>query len=250
MQRGGLDEGRGAGGGTRSARVIESRAPATASRTRTHRTLTVQPDERSQTFAWSGSSLAQIIGAIGPSRARRTSPIVIVSGRSGEFVAAVGATGAHDEAGFAQADDELLEVGAREVLLGGDLGERRRTGPVVPPELDHQAHAVLALRAEGDGAAAVEGRRAAWSPAGWAWSGEALDIRVISSDMSLRGRCSRVNRAREYIDRRSELPRVTRSDPDVNRDRGRRFRHFRQIASESMFDSWIGARRARSSACA
>ena len=49
-------------GGTRSARVIESRAPATASRTRTHSTLTVQRDERSQTVgvlgvvAWRRSS--------------------------------------------------------------------------------------------------------------------------------------------------------------------------------------------------
>ena len=67
-------------GGTRSARVIESRAPATASRTRTHRTLTVQRDERSHRIACSGSSLAQSIGAIGPSRARRTSAIEIVSG--------------------------------------------------------------------------------------------------------------------------------------------------------------------------
>ena len=44
-------------------------------------------------------------------------------GRSGELVAAVRAAGARHETGLAQADDELLEVGAREVLLGGDLGE-------------------------------------------------------------------------------------------------------------------------------
>ena len=40
-----LDGARAIRGGTRSARVIESRAPATASRTRTHRTLTVQRDD-------------------------------------------------------------------------------------------------------------------------------------------------------------------------------------------------------------
>ena len=78
---------------------------------------------RSQSVACSGSSLAQIIGAIGPSSARRTSPIGIVSGGARELVAAVRAAGADDEAGLAQADDELLEVGAREVLLGGDLGQ-------------------------------------------------------------------------------------------------------------------------------
>ena len=66
--------------GTRSARVIESRVEVIASRTRTHRMLTVQRDERSQTIACSGSSDAQIIGAIGPSRARSTSLIRISRG--------------------------------------------------------------------------------------------------------------------------------------------------------------------------
>ena len=118
-------------GGTRSARVIESRAPVTASRTRTHRTLTVQRAVRSHMVACSGSSLAQTIGAIGPSRARRTSLMRMVSGGRRQLVAAVGAAGADDEAGLAEADDELLQVGARQVLLGGDLGERGRAGPVV-----------------------------------------------------------------------------------------------------------------------
>ena len=54
---------------------------------------------------------------------------MIVSGGAGQLVAAVGAAGADDEARLAQADDELLEVGAREVLLGGDLGEAD-AGPV------------------------------------------------------------------------------------------------------------------------
>ena len=59
---------------------MESRVEVIASRTRTHRTLTVQRDERSQTIACSGSSVAQIIGASGPSRARRTSLIRISAG--------------------------------------------------------------------------------------------------------------------------------------------------------------------------
>ena len=79
-----------------------------------------------------------------------------LGGRTGELVAAVGAAGAHDEAGVAQADHELLEVGPRQVLLGGDLGQAGRPGAVVAAELDHQPNAVLALRREGDGAAAVE----------------------------------------------------------------------------------------------
>ena len=78
-------------------------------------------------------------------------------GRAGELVAAVRAAGAGHETGLAKADDELLEIGAREVLLGGDLGQARRTRPVVAPELDHEPDAVLALRGEGDGAAAVVG---------------------------------------------------------------------------------------------
>ena len=50
-----------------------------ASRTRTHSTLTVHRADRSH--AWcSSASEAQIIGAIGPSRARRTSLIRIWSG--------------------------------------------------------------------------------------------------------------------------------------------------------------------------
>ena len=47
-------------------------------------------------------------------------------GRAGELVAAVRAARARDEAGFAEAHDELLEVGARQVLLGGDLGQAGR----------------------------------------------------------------------------------------------------------------------------
>ena len=77
-------------------------------------------------------------------------------GRPAQLVAAVGAAGRGHEAGVAQAHDELLEVGAGELLLGGDLGEARRALSEVPPELHHQPDAVLAFRAEGDGAGAVE----------------------------------------------------------------------------------------------
>ena len=107
------------GSSSRGSQVI-------ASRTRTHRTLTVQRASGRRRVACSGSSEAQIIGAIGPSSARSTSLIRIASGGARELVAAVGAAGADDEAGFAQAHDELLEVGARQVLLGGDLREARR----------------------------------------------------------------------------------------------------------------------------
>ncbi len=46
-----------------------------------------------------------------------------VGGRMGQGVAAARAAGREDEAGLAQRDDELLEVGAGEVLVGGDLGQ-------------------------------------------------------------------------------------------------------------------------------
>ncbi len=75
-----------------------------------------------------------------------------------ELVAAAGAAGGHDEAGVPEARDELLEVGARQVLVDRDLREARGPGPVAPPELHHEPDAVLALRAEGDGAGSVEGR--------------------------------------------------------------------------------------------
>ena len=58
---------------------MASSVPVIASRTLTQSTLTVHRADRSQ-IRWSGSSDAQLIGAIGPSRARRTSPIRISSG--------------------------------------------------------------------------------------------------------------------------------------------------------------------------
>ena len=57
--------------------------------------------------------------------------------RPGELVAAVGAAGAGHEAGIAEAHDELLEIGPGEVLVGGHLGEARRTGAEPPTKLNH-----------------------------------------------------------------------------------------------------------------
>src|SRR5271157_1752513 len=78
-------------------------------------------------------------------------------GRASELVAAVGAAGASHELGVAQAYDELFQVRPRQILLLGDLGQAGRPGAVAPRQLSHQAHAVFALRGEGNGAGAVVG---------------------------------------------------------------------------------------------
>jgi hypothetical protein len=70
----------------------------------------------------------------------------------------VSAAGADDEAGVAEAHHELFEVRPRQVLVGGDVGQAGRARPEPTPELDHQADAVFALRAEGDGARTMKGR--------------------------------------------------------------------------------------------
>ena len=146
----------GAAGGTRSARVIESSAPLMASLTRTQSRLTVQRAVRSQAAAWR----RVLAGADhrGDRALERAQDVAHpdVLGRPRELIAAVGAAGAETPAGVAEAHDELLEIGARQLLLGGDLGQAGRPGAVVARELDHQPDAVLALRREGDGAAAVE----------------------------------------------------------------------------------------------
>ena len=144
--------------GTRSARVIESSAPAIASRTRTHRTLTVQRELRSHVEA--------VLGIVGRADHRRDRALQgaedlahpDVGRGTGQLVAAARAAGAGDEAGVAEAHDELLEVGPRQVLVGGDVRQAGRSGPEPTPELDHEPHAVLALRTEGDGARSMEGR--------------------------------------------------------------------------------------------
>ena len=127
-----------------------------ASRTRTHRKLTVQDEVRSHVDG--------VVRGVRGADHRRDRALQgaedlahpDLARVAGELVAAVGAAGGDDQAGVAEAHRQLLEVGAREVLRGRDLGEARRPGPEVPPELDHEPHAVLALRAEGDGAGAME----------------------------------------------------------------------------------------------
>ena len=195
---GGVSAGSGSGGrsgrrgGTRSARVIESRAPATASRTRTHRTLTVQRD----------AAVAQrrVLGVVGGAHHRGDRALERAEdlghrdglGRAGELVAAVRAAGAGHQAGLAQADDELLEVGAREVLLGGDLGQRGRArarrddragpsaGRRTRPSSKRRSRRCRGRPGDGSGGSArgLDGL-------GRGGQGNVLDIRVISSGLSV-----------------------------------------------------------------
>ena len=180
--------------GARSARVIDSRVDVMASRTRTHSRFTVQ---RRGAVADEG-----VLGIVRGAEHRGDRPLERAQdlahgdglGGSGELVAAMGAAGANDEPGFAQVHDELLEIRARQVLLGGDAGQAGRAGPVVPGELDHQAHAVLALGRERDGAGAVvRGPKDGGDGLG---QGSVLDIRVISSGLSLRPAAGSVNAPR------------------------------------------------------
>jgi len=82
-----------------------------------------------------------------------------VGRRPGQLVAAVRPTRGGDQSGVAEDERQLLQVRPRQVLGRGDLRQRSWTLTVVSSELHHQPDAVLALRAEGDGAGAVE----AWS---------------------------------------------------------------------------------------
>ena len=67
----------------------------------------------------------------------------------------MGATRAANKVRVAQTEYELLEVGSRQVLLLGYLGQACRSGPEAAGELGHQTHPVLTLRGEGDGSGAV-----------------------------------------------------------------------------------------------
>ena len=151
---------------------MASRVPVIASRTRTHSTLTVQ-----RGGAVARRWCVRVVGGADHRRDRALEGAEDLAhpdlvGRRGELVAAAGAAGRDDEAGVAEAGHQLLEVGAREVLVERDLGEARRPGPVAPPELDHEPDAVLALRAEGDGAGSVEGRARGQ---GWVLVGSSAD---------------------------------------------------------------------------
>jgi hypothetical protein len=144
----------GVGTGISWASVVVSRTPLMASRTITQRWFTEQAPRRSHS-TWLGSSDAQIIGASGPSSARSASPSVISRGIARQRVATPGAARRGDDPGLPERDGELLEVGPRQRLVDRDLRQRDRHGRVRPPatgKLDEHPHAVLALRAEGDGA--------------------------------------------------------------------------------------------------
>lgn len=71
-------------------------------------------------------------------------------GRPTELVAAVRATGTVHQAGFAQADHELLEVGPRQPFVVGHLGQADWPVAVVTGKLHHQPRPVFAARREMD----------------------------------------------------------------------------------------------------
>src|SRR4051812_877941 len=76
--------------------------------------------------------------------------------RRSERVPAMRTARTLDEPGLAQADDELLQIGPRQRLVIGHLSQADRSRAVVPGQLHHQPHAVLATCREVDGAAARE----------------------------------------------------------------------------------------------
>jgi hypothetical protein len=62
--------------------------------------------------------------------------------------------GAGDQAGFTQADDELLEIGPRQRLVLRHLRQADGAAAVVARQLDHEARSVFAARREMDRARA------------------------------------------------------------------------------------------------
>ena len=134
---------------SRSARVVSRSVWTIEKRTRVHSSFVGQvwpgSDSREHTIEPSAASEMHSIGAIDPSSASTTSAIVISRGRAGEHVAAARAAPRVDQAGLAQARHEVLEVGQRQAVVGGDLRERDRLLAGPPSELDHHAHAVLGL---------------------------------------------------------------------------------------------------------
>ena len=127
-------------------------------RTRTHRTLTLQKPLRPQTPAWIGSSRGADHGRDGALQRVDDLAHPDLRGVADELVAAAGAARAGDEAGLAQADHELLQVGPGQVLVVGHLGQADGSVPVVAGQLHHQADAVLAAGREVEGAGRGEGR--------------------------------------------------------------------------------------------
>jgi hypothetical protein len=68
----------------------------------------------------------------------------------------VGAAGAADKALFPQADDELLEIGARQSFVVGHLGQADRAAAVMAGQLDHEPRPVFAAGREMDRAGTGE----------------------------------------------------------------------------------------------
>ena len=62
-----------------------------------------------------------------------------------EQIAAARPAHALDETAAAQLGEKLLEIGQRNLLPLGDLGERDRPAVAVPGEIDHRHHRVAAL---------------------------------------------------------------------------------------------------------
>src|SRR5207344_206122 len=75
-------------------------------------------------------------------------------------VPAAGAAHAPDQPAAAQLGKQLLEIGERNLLPLGDLGERDRVAVAVPREIDHRHHRIAALGAELHGCALAARRRA------------------------------------------------------------------------------------------
>ena len=116
-----------------------------ASRMRTHSTLTVQKDVRSHTVACSGILAGTHHRRDGSLESPQHLAHADLARVAGQLVPAPGAARAAHELGIAEADHELLQVGARQILRDGDLGEAGRAAAVVGRELHHQADAVFAL---------------------------------------------------------------------------------------------------------
>ena len=134
---------------TRSASVVSCSVRTIEKRTRVHSSFVGQ--------TWPGSRLARAhdraVGGLGDALDRRDRALQRLDdlghrdlgGRAREHVAAARAAPRVDQAGLAQARDEVLQVGERQAVVLGDLRQRNRVLAGSPSQLDHHAHAVLGL---------------------------------------------------------------------------------------------------------
>src|SRR5216684_3569887 len=67
---------------------------------------------------------------------------------AGQAIAAAWATNALHQAGTAQAGKELLQIGQRDFLSGGNIRQRHRLGLRMTRQIDHRHHGVTTLGAE------------------------------------------------------------------------------------------------------